>query len=92
MALRPLSGSDCTVLAEITSPTVAVSVWSTVAWAVTSTVSSSAPTSIFRSRRAICFASSVIGRVDVVLNPDSAALTTYLPTGTDGCRSCPSRS
>ena len=79
MALRPLSGSDWTVLAESTSPTVADSVWSTVAWAVTSTVSSRAPTSIFRSTRAICFASSVIGRVDVVLNPLSARLHDVRP-------------
>ena len=67
----------------MTSPTVADSVWSTGAWAVTSTVSSRAPTSILKSRRAICFASSVIGRVVVVLKPVSAALTTYVPTGTD---------
>ena len=78
------AGATATVLAESTSPTVADSVWSTGAWAVTSTVSSRAPTSIFRSRRAICLASSVIGRVAVVLKPLSAAFTTYVPTGTDG--------
>ena len=83
LELRPFRGSDSTVRPDSTSPTVAVSVWRTGACAVTSTVSSRAPTSIFRSRRAICLASSVIGRVDVVLNPDSAALTTYRPTGTE---------
>ena len=43
----------------MTSPTVADSVWSTGAGAVTSTMSSSWPTSIRKSRRAICLASRV---------------------------------
>jgi hypothetical protein len=74
--LRPLSGSDCTVLPEMTSPTVADSVWRTGAPAVTSTVSSSAPSSILKSRRAICLASSWMALVVVVLKLWSSALTT----------------
>ncbi len=81
--LRPFSGSDCIVCAEMTSPTVAVSVCRTGDSAVTSTVSSSPPTSILKSRRAICFASSVNGFVDVTLKPVSSDLTTYVPIGTD---------
>jgi hypothetical protein len=60
----------------MTSPTVADSVWSTGAGAVTSTMSSSWPTSIWKSRRAICLASSVIGFVETVLKPLSEDRTT----------------
>jgi hypothetical protein len=74
--LRPFRGSDCTVLPEITSPTVADSVCSVGAWPTTSTMSSSAPTSILKSSRAICFASSAIGLVLAVLKPVSVDFTT----------------
>ena len=70
--LRPFKGSDWTVLPEMTSPTVADSVWRTGAWLTTSTVSSRAPTSSLKSRRAICLASRVIGLVVAVLNPESS--------------------
>jgi hypothetical protein len=62
---------------------VAVSVWRTGASAVISTLSSRAPISSLRSRRAICFASTGKGFVVTVLKPVSSAFTTYVPTGTD---------
>ena len=52
--LRPFRGSELTVFPEMTSPTVADSVWRTGASAVTSTVSSSEPTASLKSSRAIC--------------------------------------
>ncbi len=73
--LRPFSGSDCTVVPEMTSPTVEVSVCRIGEVPVTSTVSWIAPTDIRKSRRTTCRASSTIpGRV-AVRNPASSALT-----------------
>ncbi len=74
--LRPFSGSDCSVLPEMTSPTVTDCVCSTGDWPTTSTVSSSEPTSILKSSRAICLVSSAIGFVVAVLKLVSDALTT----------------
>ena len=74
--LRPFRGSEFTVLPEMTSPTVADSVWRTAATAVTSTVSSTAPTSSLKSSRAVCFASSSMAFVVTVLKPLSSAFTT----------------
>ena len=56
--LRPLSGSAASVEPEMTSPTVAVSVWSTCVSLETTTVSSIAPSSSLKSRRTTCIASS----------------------------------
>jgi hypothetical protein len=74
-----LSGSDCTVLPERTSPTVVVSVCWIGAASVTSTVSAR-PTPNLKSRRATCLASRGMGAVVEVRNPDSSALMTYVPT------------
>ncbi len=72
--LRPLSGSDDSVVAEMTSPTVADSVCSTGDSPVTWTFCSSPPTSSLKSKRRICFASTVIGFVVAVLKLASSAL------------------
>ena len=73
--LRPLSGSDCTVLPESTSPTEVVSVCRIGVDPLTSTVSAS-PTPILKSRRATCLASRTTGAVVAVRNPVSSALIT----------------
>ncbi len=75
LALRPLSGSVVAVLPEMTSPTVTVSVCRIGAAASTWMVSSRVPTSIRRSRRATCLASSVNSGVAAVRNPLSSAFT-----------------
>ena len=73
--LRPFRGSELTVVPEMTSPTVGDSVWSRGGSAVTSTVSSSEPTASWKSSRATCLASIVIGGVSADLKPWSSALT-----------------
>ena len=75
LVLRPLSGSDVAVVPEMTSPTVTVSVCRMGADASTSTVSSRAPTIIFRSRRATWLASSANSDVVAVRNPVNSAFT-----------------
>ena len=74
-ALRPFSGSDCTVLPEITSPTTVDSVCRIGEAATTSTVSCTAPTAMRKSSRATCRASSVTALRVTVRKPDSSAFT-----------------
>ena len=80
---RPLSGIVFSVVPEITCPTVVDSVCKTGVSLVTSTVSAIPPSSSLKSRRTTCFASTWIGLVEAVLNRESSALTTYVPTGSE---------
>ena len=73
--LRPFSGSDCTVLPEMTSPTVGVSVCRIGETPTTWTVSCKAPTLNLKSSLAICLASSANTGVVAVRKPEIAALT-----------------
>ena len=88
--LRPFSGSSTTFCSSMTMPSVACEVSTSGASPVTVTASSTAPTAIVTSTRAVSLTRTVMPSRVVVLNPGSVALTLYRPGASSGTAKKPS--
>jgi hypothetical protein len=88
--LRPFSGSSTTCCSSMVMPSVACEVSTSGASPVTVTASSTAPTAIAMSTRAVSLTRTVMPSRVVVLNPESVALTLYCPGASSGTAKKPS--